>query len=132
MTDASPSPTLPIGLKRIAEVIGVQAAMLLADHFGGQERCPIARNPKPTHPWAQVIGIEALRELGAAFGGQELDIPRGVFSDMKKAHIARALDENPQASRREIAQAAGVTMRYVRRVASDLGLSIDPDQGDLF
>lgn len=114
----------PVGLRRLAEVIGPAAAVRLADAFGGAEKIYIPKKARIDHEFTAVIGLDRLEALCAEFGGQRIDIPRGAFKDLKKTQIMDA-----EGSNREVALRLGVTQRYVRQVRVEVR---DDDQPDLF
>ncbi len=106
--------TWPVGLRRLAEVIGPAAAVRLAEAFGGTEGNYIPMTAKIDHPFVAVIGLDRMEKLCEAFGGRDLDIPKGVFRDLKKSRILDA-----RGSSREVALRVGATQRYVRRVRNN-------------
>lgn len=116
--------TWPVGLRRLAEVIGPAAAVRLADEFGGAEKVYIPKRARIDHDFTAVIGLDRMEALCAEFGGHRIDIPRGAFKDLKKTQIMDA-----EGSNREVALRLGVTQRYVRRVRVEVR---DDDQPDLF
>jgi hypothetical protein len=121
----------PIGLRRLAEVIGPAAAVRLAEAFGGEEDWYIPKTATVDHPFVAVIGLDRMEALSAAMGGTTIEIPRGVFRDLKKARILQATGTS-----REIARGVGATQRYVRMVRNSLsddsqpGLFDPPNEGD--
>lgn len=116
--------TWPVGLRRLAEVIGPAAAVRLADTFGGIERVYIPKTVKIDHDFVGIIGLDLMEDLCGEFGGEHIDIPRGVFKDLKKTQILDA-----SGSHREVALRLGVSQRYVRQVRSFVR---DERQTDLF
>ncbi len=62
------------GHKRIADVIGVDAACELSLHFGG-ERLLVARAPQPSSRLVRKMGMPVAEQLGAFFGKEHLDVP---------------------------------------------------------
>ncbi|MEX2615118.1 MAG: hypothetical protein WD767_03380 [Alphaproteobacteria bacterium] len=46
----------PIGLRRLAAIIGAAATVQLAEAFGGTEKNNIPKNPYRKHPFVNVIG----------------------------------------------------------------------------
>lgn len=121
----------PVGLRRLAEIVGPAAAVNLAESFGGIERVYIPKTARIDHPFVAVIGLDRMEALCQAFGGKHIDIPRGVYRDLKKAQIIEA-----DGSHRQVALRLGCTQRYVRRVRSDLNDetpdSRQDDSPDLF
>ncbi len=105
--------TWPVGLRRIAEVIGPAAAVRLADAVGGTEDNYVPRTPSLEHTWVQIIGMDKLEALARVFGGQRIDIPRGVYKNSVKAKI---IDADRAATTREVALRANCTQRYVRMI----------------
>jgi hypothetical protein len=106
--------TWPDALRRIAEVIGPELALRLAEHDGGLDKVYVPRSPKPSHPWAELLGADALGKLARAFGGERIDIPRGTHIALRKRRIIELATSGM--SRRQIARAVGVGERYVRKV----------------
>jgi hypothetical protein len=109
----------PVGLRRLADVIGPAAAVKLADAFGGGEDYYIPKTAGITHPFVAVIGLDRMEDLCRVFGPGRIDIPRGTFKDLKKAHILEATG-----SARDVALGLRVTQRYVRQVRNTVS---DPD-----
>lgn len=118
--------TWPIGLRRLAEVIGPAAAVRMADVYGGTESNYIPKHPRRDHPLVQLIGYDKLALLCATFGPGTIDIPRGTFRDLKKAKILESTG-----SSRVIAQDVGCTERYVRMVRNSVDHE-DDRQASLF
>lgn len=121
----------PIGLHRLAEVIGPASTVRLAEVYGGI-RIYVRATPTVKDPIVQVIGIDKARLLAAEYGGRNLEIPRGAHKDLKKARIIDATGPS-----RSVAQELGCTHRYVNKVRADLqdntpqpGLFDPPDTQD--
>ena len=72
----------PVGLRRLAEVIGPAAAVRLAEAFGGTEDIYIPITANPSHSFTDIIGLDRLEALCAEFGGRKIEIPRGTFRDL--------------------------------------------------
>lgn len=103
----------PIGLQRLAEVVGPAAAVRLAEAVGGVKTY-IPQNEAADHPLARIIGREAWALLVATYGGDYIEPPRGV-SGLKKS----ALLQNLHAPARQLALRHGVTERYVKKLRAD-------------
>jgi hypothetical protein len=116
--------TWPIGLRRLAEVIGAAAAVRLADAFGGKENIRIPNVARVEHPFTAIIGLDLMEKLCSEFHGERIEIPRGVFKDLKKAQILGSTGTNW-----EVASRVGCTQRYVRWVRNSVE---DTSQIDLF
>lgn len=117
----------PMGLKKLAEVIGPKPTLDFVSHFGGLDKLHVPVDPDITHPWAQAIGIDNLRLLSEALGGERISIPRGAFLSMKKIAIMDLAERNwsPKAIAREVE----CTERYVQKV---LQVPEEDNQQNLF
>ena len=112
----------PVGLRRLAEVIGPAAAVRLAEAFGGTEDIYIPIMANPSHSFTDIIGLDRLEALCAEFGGRKIEIPRGTFRDLKKTRIMDADGTN-----RTVALTLGCSQRYVRKVRSEVRQQTQPD-----
>ena len=112
----------PIGLRRIAAVIGAKEALRLVEAFGGTEDHHIPKKASPDHPFARVIEYEDLQKLCNTLGPCRLEIPRGTNLKPKKLQILEA--DGPS---REVARKLGVSQRYVRKVRQEFSIP----QGEL-
>ncbi|CCO22209.1 hypothetical protein [Maridesulfovibrio hydrothermalis] len=102
-------------LQELADTIGREPALVLAEEFGGvSEYIPL--NAKTDHKFAKQIGMERMDILCRTYGGIWLTIPRGMNLDPKKPQIKKLLGEK---SHRQIARDLGVSERYVRLVANE-------------
>lgn len=129
--------TWPDGLRRIADVIGPELALRLAEHDGGLDKVYVPRSPRANHPWMELLGEQALAKLARALGGDRIDIPRGTHIALKKRRIIDLAASG--ISHRQIAREVRVGERYVRRVlaAGDVpvvkrGKPEDPRQLKMF
>lgn len=107
----------PQGLIDIAEVIGAECAMLLAEHVGGISSY-VPKEPQSNHKLAMIIGLPALRMLAAEYGGMWIEIPKYAAARSKKVKIRRLLKEGTSA--RETALQADATRRWVIEVAKEM------------
>lgn len=108
----------PIGVRRIAAVIGAKEALRLVEVFGGTEDHHIPKNASPDHPFARVIEYKDLQKLCNALGPCRLEIPRGIHLKPKKLQILEA-----GGSSREVARKLGVSQRYVRKVRQEFSIA---------
>lgn len=108
--------TWPDALRRIAEVIGADAALKLASVDGGLDKVYVPREARESHRWASVLGMEAFAKLARAFGGERIDIPRGAHINLKKRRIIELAETGM--AHRQIAREVGTGERYVRDVLS--------------
>lgn len=116
----------PIGLQRLAVIIGPKAALQLAEHFGGVQDQYIPRRARLDHPFTALIGLDRMEHLCEALGGERIDIPKGTYAKLKKAEII-----GQRGSARSIALRVGCSMRYVKKIRSDL-VDGNADEPDLF
>lgn len=111
----------PAMLRRIAELIGPELALVLGGECGGLDSLYIPLKPHAGHIWAQAIGIGAFAILTKEFGGERVSLPRGTYVRLQKRQII----ELGQAgfSARKIALKCRTSERYVRRLLAPLGLT---------
>ena len=114
----------PIGLRRLAEVIGPAGAMAMAEVYGGQPSLYIPKKLTARHDLVLLLGQSNAAKLSKAFGGQRIEIPRGVFINSLKSQILSA-----QGSKSQIAAQCRCSVRYVRVT---LNAVCDQNQTDLF
>jgi len=122
----------PQGLVEIANIVGTELTLKLVDRYGGVEKyyIPKLRNRVGLkHPWAEILGDEPWKALCKALGGQRINLPRGVYTHLKKRVILE-LAEDKALSHRTIALRARATETYVRMVLH--GLDTPSGQLDLF
>ncbi|WP_336800638.1 hypothetical protein [Kaistia sp. MMO-174] len=126
---------LPPRLAEIAEIVGLDAALRLAEIRGGA-RLMFPRTAKPDHWLVQELGSEKAQALCDHFsstGGVPVEIPlgpTGSAAGMRQA-IDRLIADGLSAE--EIARRLRVSARNVRRRRTNLGnAEQDPDQGRLF
>ena len=112
----------------VQRVAGDQGAQRLIRRFGGK-KIYIPKSMKPNHPIALAIGEAAARWLAAEYGGSYYEVPTGRVRNSAKLRIVVA-----QGSNAEVAEACGVSVRWVRivrkmqREAETRGESV-PDRG---
>lgn len=136
MTDPVPS-WLPEVLADIAEAAGLDAALKLAEHYGGTRR-KIPAHAGDDHWLVQCVGRKAADSICALFrqgadarqSGQEIVIPLGPTGTMRAARrrMINALEAGAPA--REAARAAGMHERSAYRMRRRL--KSDDGQGSLF
>lgn len=110
---------LPKGLRELAAIIGVGAALGIAQEYSGQ-RLYIPAKAHPRHQLVAIIGMESLRQLCAVYRGEEIEIPKIDKALIQLKH--RLLREMTQrrCSNREIARTLNYTERRVRQLKSEL------------
>jgi 1,6-anhydro-N-acetylmuramate kinase len=113
---------LPGVLQEIAELVGEQAALIIATRFGGT-RIYMPTKAGDTHPLVESIGRDAAEKLCEHFmvdgRGQRIDIPLHfgrTYRQLQRA-IAKCVHELDDGTRSApaIARAIGVTTRTVNR-----------------
>lgn len=117
----------PQGLIDVAEVIGAEAALVLAQHVGGVPQY-VPKEPESGHKLAKYIGLPVLRRLSTVYGGDWLTVPKYAAGRSKKTKIRQLLNEG--SSFRETALNADATVRYVTMVSR--GMREDARQLSLF
>lgn len=116
--------TWPIGLRKLAEVIGPAAAVRLSEVYGGTALY-VHRHMAVDNPIVQVIGLDKAELLSKAHAKETLEIPRGTYRDLKKVRILDA-----DGSSRQVALDSGCTQRYVNKVRAEV--RPDPHAPGLF
>ncbi|OEU65802.1 MAG: hypothetical protein BA863_08925 [Desulfovibrio sp. S3730MH75] len=110
-----PTSTWPPLLKELADMLGRECALVLAENFGGVSEY-IPQKARADHDIAKQIGMERMGVLCKVYGGESITIPRGMNLNPKKPQIKKLLGEK---SHRQIARDLGVSERYVRLVANE-------------
>jgi len=109
---------LPGILAEIADVVGFEAAMAIADARGGTQ-VYIPPEPDAAHWLSQLIGGEAARavaeRLTCGVGGRRVDLPLGPAGCAARirAEVDRLLSEG--CSERDIAMRTRYSIRGIRR-----------------
>jgi hypothetical protein len=105
----------PEGLRQLADVIGPEATLALAEVKGGIS-IYVPKAPFAGCQLLPIIGEQALAALCKQYGGDWLNVPLGKFID---AYKPRILDLHGRGmSKRQIALKLGCTERYVREVTN--------------
>lgn len=131
---------LPELLAEIAEAAGLDAALKLAEAFGGTRKRFPAHVPQGRHWLTDCVGRAAADRIcdtfrqgsgSGRFRGVYVMIPRGPTGTVAAARrrLTQALDEGKSAS--EAARAAGLTERTAYRVRAR-SRRRDDKQGNLF
>ena len=102
-------PPLPRGLAEIAEIVGREAALDLAQHMGGRSiHVPRPENIRSTHDLAVAMGMEAAKAVAERFQGENRNVPMA-----KRALVFRLAAKGLTA--RQIADRLGITVHSARR-----------------
>lgn len=123
MTGAAASTGSSI-LDEIAEVIGVDATMRLARHFGGIDLYVPAKVGHD-HPITVAIGGAAAAQLVEHYHGTVIAIARTG----ERHHRVRALAATGRLTRKAIARETGYSERWIYQLLAD---GDEDDQPDLF
>lgn len=118
---------LPGALGEIAELVGLEAALAVAEAKGGM-RAYISRRPKPDNWLTKAVGQEVADRIAEHFSngrsGIEIEFPVGPVGSFVRERQLRA--ERMQAlvdeglSSDQIAHAVGITRRNVNRFKEKL------------
>lgn|GEM_PF-1881362 len=113
-----PASEIPEGLKEIADVVGVAAALQLA-HAKGGLRIYIPKTVKGSD-LAKTIGDEAAQKMFEVFGHGNIDVPMGPARGAggRREVVRRVLAEGGSAEQAAIA--GDVHVRTVWRVKADM------------
>lgn len=119
---------LPTGIRDLLAVIGADALIAVARHYGGV-RLYVPKHLDDDHPIAEALGVDAARELRAHYGGETIDVPllSGFGRALRHAAIRAAWQTD---SARAIARRFGTTERHVYRIVN--GDSSCDHQLDMF
>jgi hypothetical protein len=125
---------LPPLLQEIADVVGLAAAMKLAEIKGGQ-RVFVPDAVDADHWLAQLIGTDKATALAFYFthdGGVHLDIPKGELLRRAQRNdlIAKLIADGRSAN--DIAAAVDLTRRHIFRKKRQMKDGADNPQTDLF
>lgn len=112
-------------LAEIASVIGDEATLRLAEHFGGT-RIYVPQKIGAHHPIAVAIGMDAAKLLSEHFFGVRFDLP---LRQGQREKVCRLKKDQPRLTHAEIALKVGVNERSVYRW---LAQASDDRQGSLF
>lgn len=116
---------LPCILRKLSELIGIKAALSIADVFGG-EKIYVARwspdmskQGKDTARLIQCIGNDSAQKVCDLFGGSHIVIPscKNLIREVRNKSI-RA-DAHSKIKRGEMAHKYGLSVRQIRRIISD-------------
>ena len=125
---------LPALLIEIAEVAGLEAALTLADRYGGN-RVYIPRHADEHHWLTLCVGRPAARAICGHFAvpsGIELELPRGpaLNRGQRQARLRQLIAQGLTSS--EITRRLGTTRRTVTRNRTAMIADHDGTQLDLF
>lgn len=111
-----------LALERIAEGIGMSAALALAEHFGGR-RVYVPKAIGEHHPISVALGREDAEALASWAGGDAIDVPKQAA---KRAKVL-ALRAQGTLTVGQIATQTGYSERHVYRLGREADDSAQPD-----
>lgn len=103
---------LPASLREVVDIIGMQAALKLVEHFGGVALY-VPAEITPDHRITQAIGERAATLLWEHYRGDTIDIPRchAALREARNAELRARREAGATVS--ELAIDYGLTMRAV-------------------
>lgn len=107
---------LPDSMQELAEVVGLEATLMLVRHFGGI-RVYIPQDAAG-HSLADVLGEDALAALVGVYGGDRIEVPKGakLIRDAVIRQRHYGTDGTDGESAMALARAFFLTERQVRRI----------------
>lgn len=119
---------LPPKLREIAEVVGLEAAIRLAEHWPGI-RLFVPQRVHLQHPIALAIGMRAAEQLAARYGGETVCVPKAerYLRAIRNAEIVRRYRAGESAA--TLARHFGVHENHVYALVAR---QTAEQQGDLF
>lgn len=127
MTDQPLSP-LPDLLARIADAAGEEAALLVAQEWGGR-LLYLPKVFRTDHRLVELIGEDRARKIFAELGNGMVTIPLGPYAGAAERRRIAAAALEAGKSHQQAAKDARVHLRTVERLAAKMR---DDRQGDLF
>jgi Mor family transcriptional regulator len=120
---------LPPILQEIAELIGLQATLVLVKSYGGT-RLYVPKRFDSDHPIVKLIGHEQAARFFEKFGGQDqFDFPKGEIA-VKAARDKQIRGQRADgATHARLAVTHGLSERQIRNI---LGPEVDDKQIGLF
>lgn len=117
---------IPMSLLDVAETLGPRVALVLMQHFGGQD-LKFPTRPHRDHPVIKALGETDGYALCQFLGGAQIYVPHNRPARSARPHVLAL--ESEGMTRAEIARTLGISERHVRRMANR---SDDDDQLSLF
>lgn len=111
-----------LALEKLADGIGMDAALALADHFGGR-RLYVPKRAGEHHPIAVALGREHADALTAWAGGEAIDVPKQAA---RRAKVL-ALRARGTLTAGQIATETGYSERHVYRLGREADAAAQPD-----
>lgn len=114
-------------VERIVEVVGLAAALRLAERFGGRRLyVPQPERLKAESPLAAVLGFDLAQKFAFEWRGMEIVVPRCV-EYLRRARDRQIHLDAKSMSAAEIAAKHGMTERHVFRVLAEAAPAAEAD-----
>ncbi|HWP00037.1 MAG TPA: Mor transcription activator family protein [Methylococcus sp.] len=109
---------LPGILEDIAHLVGLPAALAVADRFGGR-RLPGLVRMSPDHPLARCVGLQKAIRIAEYLGNERPEIPK--FDARHRAIRNRRIREERAlgATHAELAERYHLTDRWIRAILAE-------------
>lgn len=114
---------LPGILQDLVELIGLPAALILVEHYGGV-RLYVPVKYDPEHVLVKHIGHQAALKLIEMYGGDCFDIPKAEKA-MRAVRDRKIREQYRVKSQRQLAIEHGLTDRQIRNIVAGI------EEGDL-
>lgn len=110
---------LSSGLQEIAEHIGLEGALKLAQHYGGTRLWVPCDGFSLLHPIASKLDVDELGQLNYYYRNSLIYIPR-AFSFFKRQRDRQLVEARAKMTAREVAITFGIAERHVYRILNNL------------
>ncbi|MCV6587530.1 MAG: hypothetical protein OIF57_00685 [Marinobacterium sp.] len=108
---------LPESLRELAEIIGLEYALVMADMFPGVP-VYIPANCREDHPVAAAIGLENFRKVIYYYGGDTLKLAKSDAVRRQIKHKRAQLLKKSGMTNRQIAAELDYSQRHIERIIS--------------
>jgi hypothetical protein len=99
--------------REFADVIGVEATLLLCEHYGGiSMRCPSSKGELGNN-WARLIGVDACNKFIRAYRGECISIPKLKARELKMRDEQIRKERSGGMSLINLARLHGLTTRQI-------------------
>lgn len=117
---------LPPKLREVAQVVGVEAAIRLAEHWPGI-RLFVPQRVHIKHPIALAIGLTAAEKLAAHYGGETLTVPANTRFRRAMRNAQILAEYRAGASGSQLARKYGLHENHVYALVAQAAASQQPD-----
>ena len=109
---------LPVGLTRIRDVAGPEAALALCSTYGGGS-VYIPRRLEPGHPLLRLLGAESAARLASYYGGDKLDVPKADAVHRQHRAVEIMRQRSAGASISGLAALHGLSRRRILQILAE-------------